>query len=183
MSNEGTVMRPEHVFKKVIWRSTVEVGEALERSTTWTIGGVAAIVAILISNLDSVAKIASLESIKISVVLFTLSLLFGALSKQVGMAVIAGVNTLKQTEALINSEAGQQLMGQMTIEPKQLVQELAEPFFWPLSTFVRKGGESGLVDYVAGDKRFVKMFCFQIIFNALHVLLAVAALLVIGLSI
>lgn len=183
MSDEGTVMRPEHVFKKVIWRSTVEVGEALERSTTWTIGGVAAIVVVLVSNLDSVAKIASLEGIKISVVLFTLSLLFGALSKQVGMAVIAGINTLKQTEALLNSEAGQQLMVQMTIEPKQLVQELAEPFLWPLSTFVRKGGERGLVDYVAGDKRFVKMFCFQIAFNALHVLFAVTALFVIGLSI
>lgn len=183
MSDEGTVMRPEHVFKRVVWRSTVEVGEALERSTTWTIGGVAAIVAVLVSNLDSVAKIASLEGIKISVVLFTLSLLFGALSKQVGMAVIAGVNTLKQTEALLNSEVGQQLIGQMTIEPKQLVQELAEPFLWPLSTFVRKGGERGLVDYVAGDKRFVKMFCFQIAFNAVHVLLSVAALFVIGLSI
>jgi len=183
MRDEGTVMRPEHVFKKVVWRSTTEVSETLERSTTWTIGGVAAIVAMLVSNLDSVAKIASLEGIKTSVVLFTLSLLFGALSKQIGMAVIAGVNTLKSTEALLNSEVGQHLMGQMTIEPKQLIHELAEPFLWPLSTFVKKGGERGLVDYVAGDKRFVKMLCFQIVFNALHVLLAVAALFVIGLSI
>ena len=183
MSDEGSIMRPEHVFEKVMWRSTVEIGEALEKSTTWTIGGVAAIVAVLVSNLDSVARIASVEGIKASVLLFTLSLLFGALSKQVGMAVIAGVNTLKQTEALLNSEAGQHLMGQMTIEPKQLVQEMAEPFLWPLSTFVRKGGERGLVDYVAGDKRFVKMFCIQIAFNAIHVLFALAALFAVGLSI
>ena len=176
-------MRPEHVFKKLVWRSTVETGEALERSTTWTIGGVAAIVAILIGNLDSVARIASLDGIKTSVVLFTLSLLFGALSKQIGMAAMAGVNTMKQTDALLSSEAGRNLMDQMTIEPKQLVEELAEPFLWPLSTFMRKSGERGLVDYVAGDKRFVKMFCFQIAFNALHVLLAVAALFSIGLSI
>jgi len=183
MSDEGTVIRPEQEFKKFVWRSTLEVGEALERSTTWTIGGVAAIETVLVSNLDSVAKIASLEGIKISVVLFTLSLLFGALSKQVGMAVVAVVNTVKQTEALLDSEVGQQLMGQMKIEPKQLVQELAEPFLWPLSTFVRKGGERGLVDYLAGYKRLVKMFCFQIVFNGLHVLLTVAALFVIGLSI
>lgn len=183
MSDEATVMLPEQVFKKVIWRSTLETGGALERSTTWTIGGVAAIVAVLVSNLDSVAKIASLEGIKTSVVLFTLSLLFGALSKQVGMAVIAGVNTLKQTEALLNSEAGKSLMDEMTIEPRQLVQELAEPFLWPFSTFIRKGGERSLRDYVAGDKRFVKMFCFQIIFNGVHVLFAVVALFAIGLSI
>jgi len=183
MSDEGTVIRAEHVLKKFIWRSTVGVGETLERSTTWTIGGVAAIVAVVISNLDSVAKFTSLNGIKSSVILFTLSLLFGALSKQVGMAVVAGVNTLKETEALLNSAAGQQLMNQITIEPRQLVQELAEPFLWPLSTFVRKGGERGIVDYVSGDKRFVKMFCLQIAFNALHVVLAVAALFAIGFSI
>ena len=183
MSDEGTVMSPEHVFKKMIWRSTVEIGGALERSTTWTIGGVAAIVAVLVSNLESVARITSLGGIKISVILFTFSLLFGALSKQIGMAVMAGVNTLKQTEALLNSEASQDLMAKMTIEPRQLVQELAEPFLWPLSTLMRKSGERGLIDYVAGDKSFVKMFCFQVAFNALHVLLAVAALFVIGLSI
>jgi len=176
-------MRPEHVFKKVIWRSSVEVGEALERSTTWTIGGVAAIVGLLVSNLDSVAEIASLEAIKAAIVLFTLSLLSGAISKQIGMAVAAGVNTLKQTENLLYSEAGQKLMNEMTIEPRQLVKEIAEPFLWPLSWFARRGGERGLVDYVSSDKRFVKMLCLQIAFNGLHGLLALAALLVIGLSI
>lgn len=183
MSDEGKIMGPEHVFKKVIWRSTIEIGDALERSTTWTIGGVAAIVGLLISNLDSVARIASLSGIKASIVLLTLSLLAGALSKQIGMAVMAGVNTLKQTDSLLSSEAGQQLMGQMTTEPLELVREMAKPFLWPLSTFVRKGGERGLTDYVAADKRFVKMFCLQIAFNAVHGLLALAALLAIGLSI
>ncbi|OGU20552.1 MAG: hypothetical protein A2580_00425 [Hydrogenophilales bacterium RIFOXYD1_FULL_62_11] len=125
MRDEDTVIRAEHEFKKFIWRSTIEVGEALERSATWIIGGVAAIVAVVVSNLDSVAKISSLDGIKASVVLFTLSLLFGALSKQVGMAVVAGVNTLKETEALLNSEAGRRLMDQMTMEPRQLAQELA----------------------------------------------------------
>lgn len=183
MSDEGTVIRPEHVFKKFIWRSTVEIGESLEKSTTWTIGGVAAIAAALISNLDSVAKIASLNGIKIALVLFALSLLFGALSKQIGMAVVAGLGTLKRTETMLNSAAGQNLMDQMTIEPRQLVKELAEPFLWPISASFRKGGERGIVDYVASDKRFVKMFCIQIAFNALHVLLAVSAFFAIGFSI
>jgi hypothetical protein len=183
MSDEGSVMRPEHVLKKVIWRSTVEVGVALERSTTWTIGGVAAVVGLLVSNLDSVATIASPDAIKAAIVLFTLSLLAGAISKQIGMAVAAGVNTLKQTENLLYSEAGQKLMNDMTIEPRQLVQELTEPFLWPLSWFARKSGERGLSDYVSADKRFVRMLCLQIAVNGLHGLLALAALLAIGLSI
>lgn len=183
MSDEGKTMQPEHVFKKVAWRGTVEIGGALERSTTWTLGGVAAIAGLLVSNLESVAQIVSLTGIRASIILFTASLLVGAISKQIGMAVIAGVHTIKQVESLLNSDAGQHLMGQMTIEPRQLVHELAEPFLWPMSILVRKSGECGITDYLSADKRFVRMFCLQIAFNALHALLALAALLVIGLSI
>ena len=183
MSDEGKVMRPEHVFKKFAWRSSLEVGEALERSTTWTIGGVAAVVAVLIGNLDSASKIASLDGIKIAVVLFTLSLLFGAMSKILGMAVTAGVKTLRQTEAFLGSESGLSLMSEMTSEPDQLVRELAEPFLWPLSIVMRASGALGLKDYLAADKRFVKMFCLQIALNGMHVLLFIAALLSIGFSI
>jgi hypothetical protein len=52
-----------------------------------------------------------------------------------------------------------------------------------MSILVRKSGECGITDYLSADKRFVRMFCLQIAFNALHALLALAALLVIGLSI
>jgi hypothetical protein len=183
MSDEGTEISAEQIFKQFIWRNTVKVGESLEKSTTWTIGGVAAIVAVIVSDMGSVAKIASLDGIKTSIILFTLSILFGAVSKLVGMAVIAGINTLKETEALLASDAGQNLIGQMTIKPRQLIRELAEPFIWPISTFIRKGGERGLEDYVSSDKRFVKMFCIQIVSNALHVVLAVSALFAIAFSI
>ena len=184
MSNdEGKAIQPEHIFKRIVWRSSIEMGEALERSTTWTIGGVAAIVGLLVSNLDSVAKIASLEGIKTSIVLFTLSLLSGAMSKQLGMAVVAGVNTLKQMDSLLASEDGQQLMDRMTIKPTDLIRELSEPFLWPMSAVVKKSGNRGATDYVAADKTFVKMFCIQIALNMLHGLFALAALLAIGLSI
>ena len=183
MSDEGNPLQPEHVFKKVIWRGTIEIGEALERSTTWTLGGVAAIVGLLISNLDSVAKIVSLEGIKTSIVLFTASLLAGAISKQIGMAVTAGLSTLKQVDSLFASDAGQALLSQMTISPRELVMDLAEPFVWPLSQLVRRQGDRGVVDYVASEKRFVRMLCIQILLNGLHGLLALAAFLTIALSI
>jgi hypothetical protein len=183
MSDEGKAIQPEHIFKKFIWRSTLEVGEAMERFTTWTITGIAAVAALVVGNLDSVAKIVSLASVKTSIVLFTFSLLAGAISKQLGMAVTAGINTLRKTEGLLNSESGQQLMDQMTIAPKDLVKELAEPFFWPLSALMRKSAQGGLVDYVAADKRFVKLFCLQFIFNAAHGLLAIAAFFAIAVGI
>jgi hypothetical protein len=183
MSDEGKTLQPEHVFKKFIWRSTLDSGEALERFTTWTVGGIAAIVGLMISNLDSIARIASVSGIRTSILLFSLSLLAGAASKQFGMAVTSGISRLRRTEDLLESEAGQTLMDQMTTAPRDIVREVAEPFLWPLSSLVLRGGERGLTDYVAADKRFVKMFCLQLGFNLLHTVLAIAALFSIAFSI
>jgi hypothetical protein len=62
MSDEGKVLQPEHIFKKFIWRSSIEIGDPLEKFTTWTIGGVAAIVGLLVSNLDSVGRALAMAS-------------------------------------------------------------------------------------------------------------------------
>jgi len=147
MSDEDYSIQPEHIFKKVIWRSTLAVGETLEQFTTWTITGIAAILALLVSNLDSVSKIVSAAGLRSAVILFTLSLLAGVISKQLGMAVTNGLKTLNNVENLLNSEQGKRLMSEMKIEPRQLVLEMAEPFLWPLSTLSRRSGRRGLSDY------------------------------------
>ena len=182
-SDEGTPLQPEHVFKKVIWRSTLAAGGGLEQFTTWTLTGIGAIVGLLISNLDSVSKIVSLAGIESALVLFTLSLLAAVISKQFGMAIANGLETINKVEGLLHSPEGQHLMGAMTIPPKQLVRELAEPFVWPMSTIIRRSGERGVTDYLSPDKRLVRFFCAQVYLNILHGLLALSALLVIGLSI
>ena len=74
-------------------------------------------------------------------------------------------------------------MGDMTIAPRDLVKEMSEPWLWPLSSVMRKSGIAGLTDYVSADKRFVRLFCLQLYFNVVHGLLAVAALITMGLSI
>jgi len=78
MSDEGQPLKPEHVFKKVVWRSTLALSESMEQATTWSITGIAAIVALLISNLDSVGKLVSPEGIRWSLILFTASLVVGS---------------------------------------------------------------------------------------------------------
>ncbi len=183
MNDEDKPLKPEHVFKKVIWRSTLSSGTAIEQFTTWTLTGIGAIVGLLISNLDSVSKIVSLTGIKSAIVLFTLSLLAAVVSKQIGIAVTSGLETTNKTEDLLNSPEGQQLMGSMTISPRQLVTELAEPFLWPISVITRWSGERGLSDYTSGDKRLVRLFCIQLYLSFTHGILALSALLVIGLSI
>jgi hypothetical protein len=111
------------------------------------------------------------------------SLVIGALSKQIGMAITKGLVILEKMENVLSSEQGQTLMTNMTATPSQLVEEMAAPFFWPLSTLMHKSGMKGLSDYLFSDKRFVKLFCVQMLLVNLHGLLAAAGLVVVASSI
>lgn len=176
-------MQPEQDFKKIVWRSIIDSGQSTELYTIWSIGGVAVIVGLLITNLESISKIVPVEGIKISIILFVLSLLAGAISKQVGMAVSSGVNTLREMESLLESKAGQELVSQIKAEPTELVRDFSRPFIWPMSIMVCRAAEKGIEDQLTEDKRFIKMFSLQIIFNMIHNLLALGAILSIGLFI
>src|SRR5206468_4105296 len=116
-------------------------------------------------------------------ILFAFSLLFGVMSKQIGMAVANGLETANRLEALLASENGRHLMSQMTVEPRQLMNELAEPFLWPISVLVRRSGARGITDYAAADRRFIRFLCIQLYFNMVHALLAAAAVVTLALSI
>ena len=179
MNDEGKPITSEHVFKKFVWRQSIAIGESMERFTTWTITGCAALIALTISNLESINNIASLASLKYSIILFVISLLFGIVSKMLGMALQSGIRLLNDMENQLNSEAGKGVMDSMDIEPKQLIDDLSEPYWWPLSTLIRKSGEDGIKDYLSSDKRFVKIFCLQLYTNLAHILLAALAIIVV----
>jgi hypothetical protein len=176
MTDEGKPLEPEQIFKRVAWRSVVSMATDMEKSTTWTVTGVAAIVALFISNLDSMPNIITTRGIRWSLILFASSLLGGAISKVLGMGIQSGLATLNQIEKVLTSEDGTKLMDAMKVEPRKLVSELAEPFVWPLSWIMKRSGEKGITDYLASDKRLVRMFCWQIYSNFLHTLLAVLAI-------
>jgi len=183
MSDEGQPLKPEHVFKKVVWRSTLEMSESMEHATTWSITGIAAIVGLFISNLDSVGKLVRPEGLRWSLIFFTASLVVGALSKQFGMAVMKGIAMVEKIEGILSSEQGQALMNQMSTPLPKLMDEIAEPFWWPLSMMMRKEGEKGMKDYLSADKRFITLFCVQMLLVNLHGLFTAIGLVVIAASI
>ena len=90
---------------------------------------------------------------------------------------------MEKLEGVLHSDQGKRLMGQMSIPPKELIKEIARPFFWPLSAYIKKGGFKGIEDYLHSDKIFVKMFCVQLIFIYLHWLTAAVGLFIIAFGI
>ena len=181
VSDEGMPMQPDHIIKKVVWRGVVAIGSTLEKATTWSIAGVAAITGLLVSNLHSLAAMVAIGRLRTVVILFTMSLVTGAISKVIGMAVTAGLRAVRDLEEVLSTEEHRRLMGQMTIAPRQLTRDLAEPFLWPLAVLMRRSGERGVTDYLSADKKFVRLFCIQLYLNALHGLFALSALLTLAL--
>jgi hypothetical protein len=182
MSDEGKATHPEHLIKKVVWRGVVSIGGTMEKATTWSITGVAAITALLVSNLHSLSIIVAIGRIRTVIILFTISLVTGAASKVVGMATTAGLKSVRELEETFSAEQHQNLMRQMSTAPQQFVREVAEPFLWPLSVLMRRSGERGSSDYLSADKKFVRLFCIQLYLNALHGLTAAVALLLLAFS-
>lgn len=102
--------------------------ESMEKFTTWTITGSAALVGSIISNLESINAIISVSSLKHFILLFVALLVFGVTSKMYGMASFPGINLLNNMDNQLSSPLGQSLMDSMSIEPKQLADELAKPY-------------------------------------------------------
>ena len=173
----------KEIFKRIIWRSSLNTSASLEHATTWTLTGVAATVTLLISNVDSVAKLVSLNGIKAALLSFSVSLLAALISKQVGFAVGTSLDTVKNLETHLLSDHGEQVMSGLTNSPNQLARELAEPFVGPMSFIVRRAGERGASDHLATEKRLIRFFCIQVYADILHGLFAIGALVTIALSI
>src|SRR5438045_3526906 len=110
MPDHGRPLTPEQIFKRVTWRGVLPITGVTEQSTTWTIAGVAAIVALFIGHLDAVSKIVTARGIRWSLILLSTSVLFGAISKLLGMAVQSGLNSVTELEKLLLSEGGNHLM-------------------------------------------------------------------------
>ena len=58
----------------------------MENASTWSITGVAAIIALFITNLNSIGTLVSYNGLLWFLISFTASLVFGAISKHIGMS-------------------------------------------------------------------------------------------------
>ncbi len=90
---------------------------------------------------------------------------------------------VEKMEGVLYSDQGLQLMSQLSTPPMELIKEIAAPFFWLLSSYMRRSGLKGIEDYLSTDKRFVKLFCIQLVFVYLHGIAAATGLIVIACSI
>lgn len=171
-------MNDDDQLQQLTWRTTVSISGTLEKASTWSIGGVAAISGLIISNLESVGKIVGPTSLKVALLLFTFSILFGAVSKFVGMGLAVGQKAVSRMEEFVLELQGKGLVLSLTLE--QFGEAISAPFLWPIRNYIKWNVARSAKDPLASDKLFVRLFCIQVYANLLHVLLVIAGFLVVA---
>ncbi len=164
------------IFKKLFWRTIVQASDRYEQYISWTITGIAAVLALIIGNIDSIRAIVDQCSLKTALILMTLSIIFGVASKFGAVAVSVGRSLAIEIESQLNSDAGQQLMDGMDVDIEKLASEISEPFWWPMSVLIKKSMLSGVADPLKGEKLLVGYFCFHVYCNIFHIILGALGL-------
>lgn len=171
-------LKPEDQFLRIIFAGVSAMAEPIEVFATWCITGVAAILGLLVANLDSVSKIISAPSLRWGIVLLTSSMLAGALAKQFGIAIRRGLAMLESLYTELESPDGSVMMESMTTSPEEMQSKMAAPFLWPINVLMLRAARRGATDPINGEKRFVKLLCIQMYGAYAQAIFAVVGLLI-----
>lgn len=178
-----THLKPEQRLLRVIYVSTLTTTGAIEDFSVWCITGIAAILGLLVANINSVSNIISKSGLKWGIALLTVSMLAGALAKQLGFAIRCGVALLEALYTEIASPEGTAALEGVTDSPEEFQRHMTEPFLWPIKGIMIRAAKRGAKDPVLGEKRFVRMLCIQIYASYVQIVCAASGLLFLGFGI
>jgi hypothetical protein len=161
--NQPDHLSPLDKFLRAIYVSMLGMAAPTGEFAAWCITGVAAILALVISQLASISKIVDEASLRWGIVLLTCSMLIGASVKQIGIALQKGLEMLDKLYAEFSTADGKATIQAINIPPDEIQKKMVEPFLWPLRAMMWRSAQKGAVDYIAGEKLYLKLLSFQII--------------------
>lgn len=176
-------LKPEHQLLRVIYAGVLTVAEPIEAFSVWCITGAAAILALLVVNIDSVSKIISTSGLRWGIVLLTVSMLAGAVAKQLGIVLKRGIALTDAMYAEIATPGGAAAMDNMTLSTEDFQDQMVAPFLWPFKKIMLHAARRGAADPIAGEKRFVRMLCVQMYASYIQMACAAAGLLFLAIGI
>lgn len=149
MGSTPLVLDPVVIIKKVVMRSMLSIGADIDRWVTWSMGAVAAIAALLISNIGSIERVADLCWVKAALLCFVGSLSLSALCKQRCISIDARLRvSIRIEEWFASTPLGQQLDAQISTDAqraREIMDAIADAFGG------KKDVREKLVDSAMGD--------------------------------
>lgn len=148
----------------------------------WMLTGVAAILGVIVANLESIQNVVSDANLKISLGLLIASVLLAAVGYLLSTMLKARNDVGSKLEQILGTDQGKALLAKMTIEQSQLHEELCKPFFGPMRFLIRRAAKRGVNDQFAMEKGGITLMLWQAYAMWLSLPLAAAGLVVLVLG-
>jgi hypothetical protein len=171
---------PEGQFLKFIWNTTASIAEPVADLYKWTLSGIAAILALVIANIDSVASSIASANLKWGIIGLVLSLLLGVFAHNLAVAVKFRRELGEHIDTTLTTEEGVEVIKRMECDPRILIEHLSAPYFGPLKWLTKRAGEKGLADQLSSEKGTITLMCTQVYIGFCHYLLGAIGIIVLA---
>jgi hypothetical protein len=155
-------LTPEQNFIRLVFVRILSVSAPLGEFATWVLTGTIAILGAVVVKVDTISKVLSTSSLHWGLTLLVISLLAGVFTKHLGIALSAGLSLSEELFDELMSSEGINTIQSMTSSFEELKLEMTSAFLPPLNWIMKKAFDHGLIDPLAGEKRFVRLFSIQV---------------------
>ncbi len=176
-------LKPEENLLRLVYAGTLSIAQPVEEFAAWCVTGVAAILGLLVANLNSVSKIVSVTGLRWGIIFLVISMLAGATAKQLGIAIRKGLTLLDELYVEFDKPEGKAMLQGASISPEEFQSRMAAPFLQPLRKLMLQAARNDAVDLLAAEKRLIKLFCIQIYASWVQSISAVVGILTLALGI
>ena len=152
---------PEGQFITVCWRTILDMAGPVSEQYRWMLTGIAAILGIMVANLDSIQKVVHDAHLKGSLCMLVASVVLASIAYLLSIALKARNDITYQLEKILGSEQAQAVLAQMTTDQSELRQQLCKPFFGPMKLIMSRSAEKGANDPFAMEKGGITMIVWQ----------------------
>ena len=143
---------PEGQFLTLCWRTILGMAGSISDQFKWLLTGIAAILGVVVANLESIQKVVHDAHLKIALYLLIASVLLAAIAYLLSTMLKARNDVVSQLEQILGTAQAQAIFGQMKTDESLLREELCKPFFGPMKLFIKRAAERGANDPFATEK-------------------------------
>lgn len=173
-----TKQSPEGRFLTVTWRTMLGMAGPVSEQYRWMLTGLAAILGLMVANLDSIQKVVHNDHLKWSLSLLVVSVVLASIAYLLSTALKARNDVMYQLEQILGSVEAQADLSQMTTEQSEVRRQLCKPFFGPMKWLMVRAAKKGASDPFAMERGGITLMVWQAYAMWLSILLAAAGLIV-----
>lgn len=147
---------------RAVYVGVLKMAGPIENFSTWLLTGVAAILALFVTNLEPINNVISDFGVRWGLSLLTISMIAGVVAKPLGIAVRSGVELTDGMYADMETPEWAEMAKNLKGDAATYVKDISEPFLWPLDRIMASAARKASTDGLRGEKLFIKMYCVQV---------------------